>query len=151
MSRPFVFRLERVRRVRQGVEDRAREELATSLAARRDTEAAAQQASERLDWARDGHRRVASVPGASGDELRHAQAYLERLEAERLLAAHDLDRREAEVGERRHALQEAARDRKALDRLRERRRLAHALEAQRAAAATLDEIALRMHSRKATA
>lgn len=147
----FRFRLEKVRRIRQGVEDRAREELAASLTARRESEEVVASSHRRVGGALDVQRRVAALSGASSAELIAAQAYLERVESERSLAERVLGHHEESVEERRAALADAARDRQAMDRLRERRLADHAVEAGRAAAATLDELALRVHSRRVAA
>lgn len=146
MDRPFVFRLERVRRVRERTEELARSEFATSLEAREDGRRTLAGAAAQADDARAGHLRL--VADADGRELRAAQAYIERTEAQRRMAAADLGRREAELEARRAALQRAARDREALERLRERRREAHVRESQRRGAAVLDELALTMHRRR---
>lgn len=147
----FRFRLEKVRRIRQGAEDRAREELAASLAARLESEQVVAATHERLGGAIETHRRVAGLAGASAAELIAAQAFLERVESERALAERVLGHHDESVDERRAALADAARDRQAMDRLRERRLAEHALHAGRAAAATLDELALRVHARGASA
>ena len=144
---PFVFRLEKVRRMRQSMEDVAREQLATSLAAQREAEAALGAARTRVHGALDTHRRIAALSGASAADLIAAQAYLERLETERSVATRVNDSHEDSVNERRAELATAARDREALDRLRQRRESAHRLKAQRADANALDELALRGHQR----
>jgi flagellar protein FliJ len=144
---PFVFRLEKVRRMRQSMEDRAREELATSMALHRESEAALGAASTRVHGALDTHRRVAGLAGASASDLIAAQAYLERLESERSVAGRVLDCHEESVHERRAALASAARDREALDRLRNRREAAHKVASQRADANVLDELAIQGHER----
>jgi flagellar FliJ protein len=143
----FVFRLEKVRRMRQSMEDRAREELATSLAAQREAEAALGAARTRVHGAIDAHRRVAQLSGASSADLIAAQAYLERLESERSVATRVSDCHVESVDERRAALAHAAREREALDRLRARREQAHRVSAQRADANVLDELAIRGHER----
>ena len=133
--------------MRQSMEDQAREQLATSLAAQRESEAALGAAHTRVDGALDTHRRVAQVAGASAADLIAAQAYLERLETERSVANRVVDIHEDSVNERRTVLASAARDREAMDRLRARRESAHRVEANRAEANTLDELALRGHER----
>lgn len=135
--------------MRRSIEDRAREELASSLAAQRQSEAAIGAAEHRLHGALDTQRRIAELSGASAADLIAAQAYLERLEAERSVAERVRDCHEESVSERREALQTAARDREAMDRLRERRASAHRLQAQRADAHVQDELALRTHGGKA--
>src|SRR4051794_28663218 len=133
--------------MRQSMEDRAREELATSLALRRESEEALGAARTRVHGALDTQRRVAQLTGASAADLIAAQAYLERLETERSVAGRVLDCHDDSVLERRSQLVSAARDREALDRLRTRRETAHKLQAQRADANELDELALRGHER----
>lgn len=150
MNRPFVFRLERVRRVRERTEELAQQELASSLQSRRHGEAALGAASSRLDDARRTHPLRALETAVAGADLRAAQAYLERLAAQRHHAARELDIRSADVQARRDTLREAAREREVLERLRERRRGEHVRDSERLSAAALDEVALMAHSRKAS-
>src|ERR671931_373945 len=63
-------------------------------------------------------------------------------------AALDLHRADAEVDARRDALARAARERSVLERLKERRRAAHAADAARAETAELDELAITRHRRE---
>ena len=76
-----------------------------------------------------------------------AQAYIERAERARAEAALDLDRQDAEVDARRRALTAAARDRQAIDRLKERRRADFDREWARRSQSALDEVALAVHRR----
>lgn len=147
MNRPFQFRLERVRALRERAEDSAKEELATSLSHRLAGEAMLRAASARLDGARDASR-VGSARPASGEQLVALQSYLERAERARLAAAEDLGRREAAVEARRRALIAAARERQALERLKERRRQDHVREANRVESVALDEMAITRHRRR---
>lgn len=146
MYRPFQFRLERVRALRERAEDSAKENLAASLSHRLKGEAMLRAASQRLDGARDVHRGAAGTP-VSGEQLMAAQSYLERAERARLAAAEDLVRRDAVVQARRDALIETARERQVLERLKERRRADHAAEAGRVESAALDEMAIAIHRR----
>lgn len=148
MNRPFQFRLERVRALRERAEDSAKEELAASLAHRLRGESMLMAAAARVDGAREAWRATAGLDGASGAQLRALQSYLERVERARYAAEEDLDRREAEVAERRQALSVVARERQALERLKARRRADHALEAGRRESAALDEMALARHRRR---
>jgi flagellar FliJ protein len=145
--RPFTFRLERVRAVRERLEDQAKEHLATSLSQRLKGEAMLLAAGEELASARE--KRVEALTGgvASGDELVAAQAYLEQAQRTREARALELDRRDTEVAARREALTAAARERQVLERLKERRREDHVRESERRAGATLDELALGVHRR----
>jgi flagellar protein FliJ len=146
VDRPFTFKLERVRALRERKEELAKEELAASLALRLRGEAMLQTAAESVEQARGVQRAATGAPMAACD-LQAAQAYLERTERERQSAELDLDRRDAEVDARRSALQDAAREREVLERLKERRRGEHRREADRREGAVLDEMAITMHRR----
>jgi flagellar FliJ protein len=147
VDRPFTFKLERVRALRERKEELAKEELAASLALRLRGEAMLRAASDNVEQAR-GLQRAAAGSAMTAQELQAAQAYLERTERERLSAELDLDRRDAEVDARRTALQNAAREREVLERLKERRANEHRREADRRAGAILDEMAITMHRRE---
>jgi flagellar FliJ protein len=145
----FSFRLERVRALRERAEDHAKEEYAASLAHRTEGESLLRAASETRDRARTEARTVG--PAGSGMDLLASQAWLERLELARQAAELELDRRDAEVEARHVALVNAARERHALERLSDKRRAEHALEANRREAYELDELAAAGHRRKALA
>jgi flagellar protein FliJ len=147
--RPFTFRLERVRSVRERAEEQAREDLAASLAVRVRGEGMLRDADEQLRAAQDKRRTTGTYDVASGHDLVAAQAYVEQAERSRYARMLDLDRCDADVEVRRHALIEAARERQALERLKERKRTEHDLESQRIASVALDEISLNMHRRQA--
>jgi flagellar FliJ protein len=148
-SQPFTFRLERVRALRERAEDHAKEQYAASLAHRLEGAALLRAAADHRDRARAAARPDAAADlGLSGTDLLASQAWLERVERAREAAALELDRREAEVDARHTALVHAARDRHALDRLRNRRRADHTLESARRESAELDELALSMHRRR---
>jgi flagellar FliJ protein len=147
VNRPsFTFKLERVRALREQHEERAKEELAASLALRLKGEAMLTAASENVDAARNTAREAAAGP-VSGPDLQAAQAYLERVERERESAAIAMYRTDAEVEARRNLLQTAAREREVLERLKERKRAEHKREADRIEGAALDEMALGIHRR----
>jgi flagellar FliJ protein len=146
-NRPFTFRLERVRAVRERIEDQAKEELATSLSQRLKGEAMLRAATDELHDARE--KRVEALTGgvATGSDLVASQAYLEHAQRTREARSLELDRRDTEVAARREALAAAARERQVLERLKERRREDHVRESERIAGATLDELALGVHRR----
>ena len=146
----FTFRLERVRALRERAEDLAQEEYASSLAHRMEGAAMLRAAAEVRDRARAAARPGADV-ALTGAELLASQAWLDRLEQTRQAAELELDRRDAEVDARHSALVQAARDRHALERLHDRRRAEHALEAARREGAELDELALAAHRRRTQA
>jgi flagellar protein FliJ len=143
-TRPFQFRLERVRVLRERAEQCASEQLAASLAHQRHGEEQLQAAAERVAQARQERRVVAEASGAG---LLGMQAYIERTQRAQQAAALDLGRREADVDLRRAALVHAAREHRALTRLEERRRQEHALEGARVEGAHMDEVALTVHRR----
>src|SRR5919198_4030070 len=123
----FVFRLERIRSLRERAEERAREDLAHELRLRLRGEAmlleATQAASAATQTGRD-----AVLSRSTGMDLIAAQAYIERAERTRREAALDLDRQDAEVAARRTALQAAARERQVMDKLKDRQRADHERE-----------------------
>ena len=147
MDRPFKFRLERVRAIKERIEDQAKEELAASLAARQKGEEAVLSAAARIEDARSAHRHKLAAGAADPRELIAAQAYAERAERAHHAARLDLDRRSQEVEARRRALEAAVRDRQVLERLKERQRADHMLETARLEGAAIDEMALTIHRR----
>ena len=145
-ARPFKFRLERVKTLRERAEQQRAEELAASVAHRRRGEEELEAAAQRVDRARHERRGVAQATGA---DLLSMQAYIERTQRAQHAAALDLGRREAEVDARRDALVHAAREHRALTRLEERRREEHTREVARIEGARMDEVALTVHRRSA--
>jgi flagellar protein FliJ len=150
VTRPFQFRLERVRELREHAEDQAREELASSMAIRMKGEAMLRAAADDMGAAQDA-RRSSSTADLSGSELIALQAYLERTERQRESAELELDRREAEVDARRQALAVRSQERQVLERLKNRRREDHRLETERREGVLLDEIAIAAHRRMGAA
>jgi flagellar FliJ protein len=144
----FAFSLERVREVRAHEEDVAREAFAASLSVRARGVAMLADARDRAAAARD--EAVADASPRSGAELIAAQAWLERVQRSEEQAALELDRRDADLAQRRAALTTAGQRRQALERLKERQREAHRLKANRREASTLDEMALTGHMRRAS-
>jgi flagellar FliJ protein len=144
----FKFRLERVRAVRERLEDQAKEELADSLNLRLQGEAMLRAASDELAGARAARRGTGSGLAVSGRELAAAQAYLEHAQRTHESKLLNLDRCDAEVEARRAALLMAAREREVLERLKKRRATDHAREVERRQGAALDELALGVHRRR---
>lgn len=142
----FTFKLESVRALREQVEREAQEALARELAT---------DAQRRAELARAGERLTAATTGAiagdaaSGADLAARQAFIERLERERLAARATVAGQEREVALRRLGLEQAAREREALERLKRRRLAAHRVVTARAEEAALSEIALQTHGRSA--
>jgi flagellar protein FliJ len=146
MDRPFTFRLERVRSLRERAEDQAREELARGLA-HRHAGAEQLQAADRAACAAHDLTRGTLRAHATGADLLAVQAFVERTQRSRQAAALDLDRRDAEVEARRATLLAAAREREVLERLQRQARARHDAENARLAQGALDEIALSVHRR----
>jgi flagellar FliJ protein len=145
---PVPFRLERVRALRESAEDRAREELAATLALRLRREAILAAAATRVEQADELQRGAAREEALDGASLRALQGWRDRVavarrEAERALGAID-----AEVDARRDALVAASRDREALERLKARHEAGQAQLARRAEGAATDEVALAVHRRR---
>jgi len=138
----FRFRLERVRAVRERSETVAKQELARAVSRLTSTQADLRAAEADLEHARFEQRTAASEPGAvAATDLLARQAFLERVEGERLVQELELARREGEVADRDAQLTTAASEHEMLNRLRERRRGEHEREAARHERNTLDEIA----------
>src|SRR5579864_6973151 len=114
----FRFRLERVRALRERSEDAAKQALAEAMQEHH-------LASQELDRA---HERVAQACAAQLEatagkstvhDLLARQAYLERAERAVHATRHDLERHERHLEQRRQELHVAARERQALERLKE--------------------------------
>jgi flagellar FliJ protein len=149
-DRPFRFRLERVHDIRRQAERGAQEDLAAALGKQAGEERSLDLVDATIADAREGFRAAASGNGEArpGLELAARNAYLERLAGRRAVAVRQLNTSRGEVDQRRHDLELAARDRQALDRLRERRQAEHRREAGRSESARNDELALAGHRRR---
>jgi flagellar FliJ protein len=146
-SKPFKFRLERVRELRERDEDRAREELAVSLGHQLRGTAMLQAAAEQVRDART-LRTTGVGGGVSGADLVAQERWVERLESERATAELAVARASAEVAHRRGELVAARQRREALERLKTRQQGEHTAKVLRAEGAMLDEIALAAHIRR---
>ena len=87
----------------------------------------------------------------TGAALLSEQAWLERVQRSQEQAALELDRRSAELEQRRVALTSAGQRRQVLERLKDRKRQAHHAETNRRDAVALDEIAMTGHVRRLAA
>jgi flagellar FliJ protein len=143
----FTFRLERVRTMRERAEERAKEDLATELRLRMRGEALLREATHAVATARLAGLDTVRGDRTTSSDLLAVQAYLERAERNRREAALDLDRQDAEVNARREVLAVAARDRQAIDKLKERQQSDHNREWARRSQNILDELALATHRR----
>jgi flagellar FliJ protein len=143
----FTFRLERVRTIRERAEERAREDLSNELRSRAEGEALLQQAADAAVAARDQSRDAVRRQRLSASDFLANQAFIERTERLRIDASLELARREAEVAVRREVLAAAARDRQAIDKLKERQKAEHDAEWARKSQNSLDELALAVHRR----
>lgn len=148
VSASFRFRLEPVRRVRQRAEDDAKADLADALRREGDARRRHEAAVARERAARGQHRRQ---PGQalSGADLRAGEVFLLRTADDASRQELELERQIQESLARRALLADAARDRQALDRLRERRLADHEAHERRVEQDQLDEIALVLHRRSA--
>ena len=142
-----MFRLERVRALRERHEDEAKAQLAGAMAQRADAQDAAHEAAARVEKAR---AQFGDAPAGAVDLLSR-QAYLERVERAHRTMLGELQRHDANVAGRRDALTEAAQARQALERLKEHRLADFQREAARKDAVTLDEIAINGFRRRAAA
>jgi flagellar FliJ protein len=136
--------------IRRQAERGAQEELAAALGRQAGEEASLGLVDATIDGARERFRGVASGSSAGTHpaiDLAATNAYLERRAGTRAVAVRDLNESRGEVSHRRHDLEAAARERQALDRLRERRRAEHDRQMSRAEGAHNDELALAGHRR----
>ena len=144
----FTFRLERVRDLRERAEERAKEALSSELRKQTASEMRFEDARSAVtaacDLTRSAHGTTAMI---AAHNLQAVQSYLERAERLRSEAALELSRAKAEVAMKRQHLAEAARDRQAVDKLKERQQAAHNAEWARKSQNTLDELALAVHRR----
>jgi flagellar FliJ protein len=148
MNGQFRFRLERVRALRERHEDAAKEALAGAMVQHRRCADAVALAAEQVAQARTAQLEAAST-SISATELVARQAYLEKAEKVHQAGRRELYRHEMELNRRRDALTEAAKERQALERLKERRRRDHEKEAARLEGLVLDEIAINGFRRNA--
>jgi flagellar FliJ protein len=148
MNGQFRFRLERVRALRERREDEAKEALAGAMVQHQRCADAVAVAAERVAAARAAQLDAAGAP-MSATDLIARQAYLERAEKVHQTGRRELHRHELELNRQRHALTEAARERQALERLKDRRRRDHEREAARLEGLALDEIAINGFRRSA--
>jgi flagellar export protein FliJ len=143
----FRFSLERVRALRERAEDTAREALAGAIQDHARTQVAMEQAAQAVLEARDAQLQVTSAP-VVGAELLARQAYLERSERDHRASLDAVGRSEIRVAQHRHTLTEAARNRQALERLKEHRRSDFEREQARLESIVLDEVALNNFRRR---
>jgi hypothetical protein len=143
IMRRFTFTLEPVLAVREEAERQAMERLAVELVQQAAFRADAAHASARLS---DAH----ADPGeATGVDLVARQAYLERLELEATTARARARAHEGHVALQQAQVEEAARDREALERLKSERRLEHGRAATRAEQAELLDLVTARAGREA--
>jgi flagellar FliJ protein len=147
-ARSFRFRLERVRDLRERKEDLAKQELAGAMALQHRCELELLDAEQRIAGARAAQLDAARLP-SSATNLRAHQAYLERTERVQRATRQNLSRHELEVTGRRDLLRLAARDRQALERLKERRRSEHQFEIARLDGLELDDMVTNRFERSA--
>jgi flagellar protein FliJ len=146
----FRFRLERVRALRERREDLARQELAKAVSRLNGSQSRLDAVDANLQRVL-AEQRVATSTATMVDaeELRARQAFVERIEAQRVSEAVELRRDEADVAERGSELGEAAREHRMLERLKERQHAEHDREAGRREGIALDEIAIDRFRRSA--
>jgi flagellar export protein FliJ len=146
----FRFRLERVRALRERREDLARQELAKAVSRLSGSQSRLDAVDANLERVL-AEQRVATSTAMTVDaeELRTRQAFVERIEAQRVSEALELRRHEADVAERDSELGTAAREHRMLERLKERQHAEHDREVGRREGIALDEIAIDRFRRSA--
>jgi len=144
----FRFRLERVRALRERSEDAAKQALAEAMQQHQLCRQELERAQERVQRAQAAQLAAAESSSSAAD-LRAHQAFLERAERAVQATRRDLERHEHHVAQRREQLTHAARERQALERLKEHRRADHEREAARREGIELDEMAINGFRRRA--
>ncbi|MFL5963116.1 MAG: hypothetical protein ACJ757_09525 [Gaiellaceae bacterium] len=139
----FTFTLEPVLALRAEAERKAMERLAVELVQQAALTADADRASVRLSNAH------ADPADATGVDLVARQAFLERLELEAATAQAVAHAQEAQVATQQAYVEETARDREALDRLKTERRLEHGRAVTRAEQAELLDLVTTRTGREA--
>lgn len=148
MAHPFRFRLQPILDIREDAEQKAKEQLAETIAIRTQGREMLQSAHDLVAAAADSAREAAARPVTIA-EMAAQQAWRERLERHRVAAGQQLEQAEGEVRLSRTALVQAHQKRAALDKLKDSKAAAHRAAMERREAAETDEIALRMHSGRA--
>lgn len=144
----FRFRLQRVLELReQAVQARARE-----VAAATDTAERTRRDADALAALREAQRHAidAAAAGATVGELQHLAYVVGELDERLAIAADDVRSAEAQVAAAEQALQHAARDRRVLDRLRDRHVERHQDALLQQDRHTMDEVALTQFVRRTT-
>lgn len=139
--RGFRFSLEPVRQLRERAEEQARQQY--GIAARR-------HADSQADLAAASQRLAAAVASAEHDapSSRHArQAYIERLERERLVCQSALADAQFALDAARRTLVDAQAAHESVIRVRDRRLVEHRADLERREMAALDDIAGSRHHR----
>lgn len=141
--KPFRFPLKPILSLKEQAEQLARERYAATLRACEEAAARVQQASVELTECWTGLcQKLAS--GVASDELLRARAWCNVLELRVKERAAALEKTRLAVDAVWQELMLATRERESLDRLRERRRLAHNRIVQAAEQKELDELALQL-------
>jgi flagellar FliJ protein len=147
MAKPFHFRLQPVLDIREGAEQKAKEQLAETISLREQGREMLKSAEELVEQAAEAERAAAARPVSIAD-LAAQQLWRERLERHRLAAGQQLEQAEGEVELSRSALVTAHQRVKALDRLKDIKRDEHRALLDHKEAAEADEIALQQHHRR---
>ena len=145
MSAAFRFRLDPVLGHRERLESARAGDHARALADRLAAEGQRDELIARRDLTRD--RLVREHASLDGDELRATYVHLDYLDRAIVAAQERVDACAAETERARLRLVDAAKDRKVLETLKERRREAFTLEASLADQRELDDLNARLHER----
>jgi flagellar FliJ protein len=143
----FLFKLEPLLNLRRLKEEQARQAFAREVAEQHRLEAELSVRTVRLEEAVRG----AAAFELSARDLAQRQAFVERCERERAEAAARITVQAGRVEAQRAQLAELAREREAVERLRERAHERHEREEAQRQTAFLDELATQGYARKAQA
>ncbi len=145
---PFQFRLETILRLRDSEEGQLRDQLAILNAAVTQSEAEI----VRLEGVREDHLEVIdghrSAPSPDLEKIRQDGLYLERLNADIKSTNRLLEEQRSVADAKRVELVSKRRERRILEKLREKHRTRYLKELDRKEATLVDELSLTRYSRK---
>lgn len=145
MTRPFVFRLEKVLEYRVQLEEQAKLALARALA----EHARGEQAVQALELRRDEHQRRGYAGGMDTGELWLWRQYGQALEQDLITAKADLARLALKLQKARQDAVSRSKDRKLLEKLKEQQAGKHHEEQALRELKEADEMAALRHERQA--
>lgn len=146
----FRFRFQRLLDVREAVERQRMQALSVELARKEEALAALHECRSRLDRSEDALRVLYQASPLAAPTVQREHAHRKALQAWVIEAEERVKEAARRVEDARSALIEATRERRVMEKLRERHEAAYWAEQDRREQAELDEIGLRLGERRAS-